>query len=187
MTCHETQEGHTMNDYDSGPAVRRSTSDRNFVAPAAPLATRQPVTIDAGPAWLAERPPLDVGRAWQPLQAAQEKTSAMDRAQALRVRLQPFLWAWGAVGVVVGGAVWLVAGALPVGALLAALTFAGLTAVTYYRLNRTDYDYSGAGVERHRVNAAADLARLQMENDHELRRLALASYLAALERHEGKR
>jgi len=108
----------------------------------------------------------------------------MDRAQALRVRLMPFLWAWGGVGVVVGGAVWLLGGAWPAGAMLGALLFAALTAVTYIKLNGQDYEYSREGTERHRVSTAADLARRQMQHEHELRRMALEAYLESLERHE---
>jgi hypothetical protein len=169
-------------DLEGLPIVARGTPT-TFVAPSAQLARREPVTVDA-PAWLVTREPMPIAGAWEAQNGAKEATSAMDRAQALRVRLLPFLWAWAAVGVVVGGAVWLVAGVLPIGALLAALTFAGLTAVTYYRLNRTDYEYSREGTERHRISTAADLQREAMRHDQELRRLALESYLAALERHE---
>lgn len=136
------------------------------------------------PAWVTQAQPLEVGGVWTPVEGAQERTSPMDRAQALRVRLTPFLWAWGGVGVVVGGAVWLLGGAWPAGAMLGALLFAALTAVTYYKLNGQDYTYSREGTERHRLDTAAGLAREQMRNDHELRRMALQTYLDALERHE---
>jgi CHASE3 domain sensor protein len=109
----------------------------------------------------------------------------MDRAKALRVRLVPFLVTWGLLAGVVGVVVWQVAKQWPAGALLALLLFATLTAVTYYRLNRTDYDYSREGTERHRLDTAADLARRQMNHEHELRRMALDTYLRTLERHEG--
>lgn len=166
---------------------RERMAQRNFVTPAAPLATRQPQTIDAVPSWAMQTTALDTSRAWQPLQGAREATSAQDRARALRTRLQPFLVAWGAVSVVVGGGIWLVAGALPAGALLAGLTFAGLTAVTYSRLNRQDYEFSREGTEQLRIVEAAQLQREQLEQTHELRKMALESYLQTLERHEGRR
>jgi hypothetical protein len=67
---------------------------------------------------------------------------------------------------------------------LAVLTFAALTAFSYYRLNRTDYDYSREGTERFRVATAADLAREQMRHEQELRRLALEAYIRQIEGRE---
>lgn len=156
-------------------------SGANFVTPHA----AQPAAAVDAPAWLTERQPLAVDAVWTPVDGAQERTSAMDRAKALQVRLVPFLVAWAGVGGVVGVSVWLLAGTWPAGAMAGALLFAGLTAVTYYRLNRTDYDYSREGTERHRLDTAADLARRQMNHEHELRRMALETYLRTLERHEG--
>ena len=130
---------------------------------------------------------MAVDAVWTPVEGAQDRTSAMDRARALQVRLLPFLAVWGLIAVVVGVVVALLAKGWPAGALLGVLVFAGLTAVTYYRLNRTDYDYSREGTERHRLNTAADLARRRMNHEHELRRMALDAYLQSLERHEGGR
>lgn len=172
------QEGQPQRVQPPEAAIRRAPS---FVAPDPP---RQPPAALDAPAWLTQAQPLDVGGVWTPTGGAQERTSPMDRAQALQVRLRPFLWAWGGVGVVVGGAVWLLGGAWPVGAMAGALLFAALTAGTYIKLNGQDYEYSREGTERHRVSTAADLAREQMRNDHELRRRALETYLQALERHE---
>jgi hypothetical protein len=158
--------------------VRRA----NFVAPEA---KQPPATIDA-PAWLVERQPMALDAVWTPVDGAQERTSAMDRAKALRVRLVPFLVTWALIAVVVGVVVAMVAKQWPAGAMLAVLLFALLTAVTYYRLNRTDYDYSREGTERHRLDTAADLARRRMNHEHELRRMALETYLRSLEK-EGRR
>lgn len=161
---------------------RRQTAERNFVAPLpAPLATRQPQTIDQVPRWLTAAQPLDVGQAWQPLPAAKEATSAADRAKGLLMRLAGFLALYGAAGVVVGLGVWLVAANVPMAALAAVLVFAGLGAGTFLRLNRQDYDHSGAGVERLRIVEAAQLQREQMEHEAELKKLALESYLRMLQ------
>ena len=73
----------------------------------------------------------------------------------------------------------------PAGAMVTLLLFALLTAVTYYRLNRTDYEYSREGTERHKIDVTADLARRKLAHEHELRRMALETYLRTLERHEG--
>lgn len=158
-------------------------AQRNFVAPMpAPLVRREPTTIDQAPQWLTPAQPLDVGRTWQPGQVAQEKTSAVDRAKGVQLRLWPFLVLYGAAGVVVGLAVWLAAANVPVAALVAVLVFAALGVTTYVKLNGQDYDHSGAGVERLRITEAAQLQREQMEQTHELRRMALETYLRRLER-----
>ena len=178
-------------DYDETPdpaqvwlqVQRQRAAERNFVTPA-PLATRQPQTIDAVPQWVTQVQPFDVAGAWQPMAAAKEATSAVDRAKGLRIRLVPFLVLYGLAGVVVGGAVWLVAANVPLAALGAVLTFAALGVGTYVKLNGQDYAHSREGTERHRVSTAADLARQQMQHDHELRRMALQAYLESLERHE---
>ena len=160
--------------------VRRTGG--NFVA-AQP--TRQPPATVEAPAWLVERQAMPLEGAWTALEGAQERTSAMDRAKALRVRLVPWLWAWGAVSAVFGGAVLLAVKQWPMGAMVTLLLFALLTAVTYYRLNRTDYEYSREGTERHKIDVTADLARRKLAHEHELRRMALETYLRTLERHEG--
>lgn len=172
-------------------ARERDRAAANFVSPApAPLATRQPQTIDA-PAWLVQAQPLDVANAWQAQQGAKESSDPITRAKGLRIRVLPFLGLFGLAGVAVGGAVWLVAGTLPGAALAAVLTFSVAGFIVYARLNVTDYQYSREGTERHKVDTAAGLAHAQMANDHELRRLALESYLRTIERseqrNEGKR
>lgn len=176
---------HYDDDADETPAQlwmqlqRQRAAAANFVAPAAPLARRDQ-TIDVVP-WAMQTTALDVGRAWQPLQATKEATSAVDRARGLQMRVLPFLALFALAGVVVGGVVWLVAGIVPIAALVAVLVFAGLGIGTYGRLNSTDYAHSGAGVERHRIDTAADLERQRMEHEQELRRLALDAYLKQLE------
>ncbi len=165
---------------------RERAAQRNFVAPAAPLARREPQTIDA-PAWMVQQQPLDLTRALEVADGAQERTSAMDRAKALRVRLLPFVLLWALLAVIVFVVVLYVAQNAPGAALGGLLAFTALTAYTYYRLNRTDYDYSREGTERHKVNTAAYLVERHMDNEHELRKMALENYLQTLERHEGRR
>lgn len=165
--------------------ARQKAAQRNFVTPA-PLATRQPVTIDA-PAWLVQQQPLDLTRGLETHDGAREHTSAMDRAKALRVRLVPFVLLWALLAVCVFVVVLYVAQNAPGAALGGLLAFTALTAYTYYRLNRTDYDYSREGTERHKVDTAAYLVERQMDNEQELRKMALEAYLGTLERHEGRR
>jgi hypothetical protein len=167
-------------DQERTEIVRRASS---FVAPES---KQLPATIDA-PAWLVERQPLDVANVWTPTPGAVESTSAMDRAKALRVRLWPFVMLWILLAVIVGVVVLYVAKNAPGAALLGLLTFTALTAFTYYRLNRTDYDYSREGTERHRLNTAADLAKMRMRHEQELRERALDIYEKTLTHDKGGR
>lgn len=166
--------------------TREQQAQRNFVSPAAPapLARREPQTVDQVAQWAMQAQPLDVRQAWQPMQGAKETTSAQDRARGLQLRLWPFLLLYAGAGVVVGGGVWLVAANVPIAALLATLTFAALGVGTYIKLNGQDYAHSGAGVERHRISTAADLQREQMRHEQELRRMALSAYIEQMERRE---
>ena len=185
-----------MNDYDPDetPAAlylrlqRERQAARNYVPAAAPapLAKREQ-TVDVIPQWLATAQPVDLSTAWAASDGARENTSAMDRAQALRVRLVPFVGLWALLGVIVGIVVLYVAQNAPGAALGGLLTFSALTAYTYYRLNRTDYDYSREGTERHKIDTAAYLVERQLDNEHELRRMALEAYLETLDRNEGRR
>jgi hypothetical protein len=152
----------------------------NFVAP---LAKRDPVTIDA-PAWMVQQEPFNLAAGWTTIEGAQEHTSAMDRAKALRVRLLPFAVAWGILSVVIGGIVIYVAANVPIAALLTMFLFSALTAFTYYKLNHTDYEFSREGTERHKVDTAADLAKTQMRYNAEARRDAWGYYVKQLENHE---
>ena len=167
---------------DADPPVTMPLARRpaTFVAP-------EPVRPAAPqlPAWVTTPTTIDVAPVWTPTEGVRESTSAMDRAQALRVRLLPFVLLWLLLGVIVGAAVLFVAQSTPGAALVGLLVFCGLTAYSYYRLNRTDYEYSREGSEQLRIVTAADLARQQMEHEHELRRMALGAYLATLDRHDG--
>ena len=160
---------------------RERAAQRNFVTPPAPLATRQPVTIDA-PAWLATSQPVDLAQALTAVDGAQERTSAMDRARALRVRLLPFVLLWALLAVIVFVVVLFVAQNAPGAALLGLLAFTALTAFTYYRLNRTDYDYSREGTERHKVDTAAYLAERELDHKARMQEKALDAYIRQLER-----
>jgi hypothetical protein len=64
------------------------------------------------------------------------------------------------------------------------LLFSALSAFTYYRLNRTDYEFSREGTERHKVDATVSLAREQMRYQHEERKMAHNVFVKKLENHE---
>ena len=159
---------------------RERMAQKNFVTPA-PLAVRQPVTIDQAPQWLTPAQPVNLAQAWTAVDGAQERTSAMDRARALRVRLVPFVLLWALLAAIVFVVVLYVAQNAPGAALGGLLAFTALTAYTYYRLNRTDYDYSREGTERHKVDTAAYLAERQMDHEYRLKEAALDAYLRQME------
>jgi hypothetical protein len=171
-----------MNDYDEGqPVVSRGTAERNFVTPAAPLARREPTTIDVMPTWLSTSQVVDVAAVWGAQEAAHERTSAVDRAKGLQLRLWPFLLLYAGAGLVVGLGVWLVAGTIPGAALLAVLTFAALGVGTYIKLNGQDYAHSGAGVERHRIDRATQLHMAELDHRARMQEKALDAYIRQLE------
>jgi hypothetical protein len=152
----------------------------NFVAP---LAKREPVTVDA-PAWMVQREPLNLAAGWQTIEGAQEHTSAMDRAKALRVRLVPFVLLWLLLSGVMGFIVYQVVQSNVGAGVTTLLLFSALSAYTYYRLNRTDYEFSREGTERHKVDATVSLARDQMRYEYESRKDALNFQVKQLERRE---
>ncbi len=166
---------------------RRQHAERNFVTPGAapaPLARREPTTIDQVPQWLTPAQTVDVTSVWEAQHAAQEKTSAVDRAKGLQLRLWPFLLMYAGAGLVVGLGVWLVAGSWPPGAMLGALLFAALGVGTYIKLNGQDYAHSSSGVERHRIDSATYLAERELDHKARMQEKALDAYLKRLERNE---
>lgn len=169
-------------DLESGPVVSRvpAPMPSNFVG--AQLAKREPVTIDVVPQWMTTTTPQDLTRGLQVQEGAQEHTSAMDRAKALRVRLIPFVALWGLLGVIVGVVVGIVAQNAPGAAMVGLLTFVAMSGATYVKLNTTDYQFSREGTERHKVDVTADLAHAQLDHEYRLRELALKAYLEQLER-----
>lgn len=167
------------NETEQTQLQRERMAQRNFVTPA-PLARREPVTIDA-PQWMVQQQAQDLTRALETQEGAQERTSAMDRAKALRVRLLPFVLLWALLAVIVFAVVLYVAQNAPGAALGGLLAFTALTAITYVKLNTTDYQYSREGTERHKVDTAAYLVERQMEHEQELRKTALDAYLRQME------
>ena len=86
------------------------------------------------------------------------------------IRLLPFAAVW---LLLTGGVVWLLGLTFP----YLLIGFALLTAATFIKMNGQEFDHSRNGLERHRVNRAADLRRTELENTHELKKMALSAYL----------
>ena len=158
---------------------RERAAQRNYVA-AAPLARREPQTIDAT-AWLATSQHMDVTPVWAAPDGARENTSAMDRARALRVRLLPFVALWALLGVIVGVLVLYIASNAPGAAMGGLLVFTALTSVTYVKLNGQDYAHSREGTERHRIDSATYLAERQLDHKARMQEKALDAYLRQME------
>ena len=167
-------------EYDDRPSQpqRRET----FV----PALTR-PQTVDVTPAWLVDRQPLAIENVLTPMVTSMEQSGPLARAKALQVRMSMLLGLYAVLAIVVAVALWLVADALPAGALAGALIFVALGSGTYIKLNAQDYAHSAHGTERHRIDTASDLAHKRMDHEHELRRMALEAYLRTLEGTDGKR
>jgi hypothetical protein len=59
-------------------------------------------------------------------------------------------------------------------------TMAGGMIFAYIKLNRMDYDHSHAGVERHRIDKAADVRETELSYDYKLRKLAVEAQIKLL-------
>lgn len=114
----------------------------------------------------------------QPAFAAQETvretTNGKERAVATVIRMAPMT---GIFAILATG----LAFALRLSWGQALVIFALITGVTYYRFNRTDYEHSAAGVERHRIDRATELAKAKLAHDNQLRRELAQTYLQYLE------
>ena len=122
---------------------------------------------------------------WQPSESVREETSAVDRSVGLLIRQVPMFVVWLILSFVAGLVAWYV---LPGwGAFIFGLAVLGvLSAASFLIMDRTERDYSGSGLERHRINRAAELKRLELRQAHELKRMALDAYLDHLTRKDGK-
>lgn len=143
----------------SGPATRWLPGDGlNF--PIEKLA--------GGDVGLVGRPPADLAL-YQPA-GSEEYATPVSRAKGQVIRLLPFSAVW---LLLTGGVVWLLGLTFPY--LLAG--FALLTAATYYRMNRDEFEYSRNGLERHRIDSATDMREKELDQTHELKKMALQTYL----------
>lgn len=120
-----------------------------------------------------QQPVIAIEHAAQGYEGATERTSGVDRSKALVIRLLPFTAVWLVLAVAVG---WLAGSGI-----LGLLIFSGFTGATYALMDRTEYQFSRNGLERHKVNTLAGLKREEMRHQQELRRMALQSYLRQLE------
>lgn len=164
--------------------IRRYTNEINYVPAKKPVVRRITPTevqiIEQGA--LAKPGPSpskpELGPQVQPAFAAQETvretTNGKERAVATVIRMAPMT---GIFAILATG----LAFALRLSLGQTLVIFAIVTGVTYYRFNRTDYEHSAAGVERHRIDRATELAKAKLAQDNQLRRELAQAYLQHLE------
>lgn len=112
----------------------------------------------------------DADRVLGTVAGSEEYATPVSRAKGQVIRLLPFSLVW---LVLTGGLVWLLGLTFP----YLLVGFAVLTAATYLKMNRDEFEFSRNGLERHRVDASADIAEKQLDQNHELKKMALTTYL----------
>lgn len=124
--------------------------------------------------------PMDVSGVWQPAGTIQEIGTPVSRALATVIRSAPLLIL--ALPVSIALAWWL-------GARLWqwALLWAGLSVAAYLAILWLDLVFnSPSAAERHRVNAATGLKRMELRHAQELRRAIVEAYLDHLDGDGGR-
>jgi len=101
---------------------------------------------------------------------SEEYSTPISRAKGQVIRLLPFTAVW---LLLTGGLVWVLGLTFP----YLLIGFAVLTAATYVKMNGQEFDHSRNGLERHRVNASAEIRLDEAEKSHELKKMALVAYL----------
>lgn len=173
---------HTHHDIatDIEPVATSSRPTSTFVPPA----PRRPELL---PAIMQPTTPPATVDAWRPSDAIHERTTARDRAIGYNIRLIP-----AAVVCILLAGMGTLAFVLimrylrtPTDALtnlFAFLVFVGVGFLMFaISLNRTDYQHSGGGIERHRLNLAHDLETQKLAQEHELRQTVIGAYLKRIE------
>lgn len=159
-------------------ARERKTS---FIPADKPLARRitpiEAALLEEGTAKPDAKPDIliPIQPAFQAQETVRETTNGKERAVATVIRMAPMT---GIFAILAAG----LAFALRLSLGQTLVIFAIVTGVTYYRFNRTDYEHSAAGVERHRIDRASELAQAKMAHDNQLRRELAQAYLQQLEK-----
>ena len=149
----------------SGPNTRwlKPLGGASNEPPAALLTQVQPAPVVYDPAFTSHEN-----------SGSEEYATPGSRAVGQVIRLLPFSLVW---ALLVWGLVWVLGLSTPY--FLAG--FALLTAATYYRMDKNEFQYSRNGLERHKVDSALTVRMTEMQNSHELRKMALQGYLRQLE------
>lgn len=105
---------------------------------------------------------------------SEEYATPGSRAVGQVIRLAPFSVVW---ALLAGGIVWV----MGLEWQWTFIWFSMLTAFTYYQMDKTEFQHSRNGLERHKVDSALTVRLTELENSHELRKMALQGYLKQLE------
>ena len=96
------------------------------------------------------------------------------------------MFSWGLVwlgaGLITAVLLSLAGTATPWSATIGGVLWLVLTAVSAYRVSKLDFDVSSGGVERHRIDRGHDLARMSLQHEYSLKKMALDAWLRSLER-----
>ncbi len=179
---------HTAIDTDAWQPVVAPRPPTNYV-PAAPQ-TAPPLRVPDGWSGVAvvDVQPVDVSPALNPVHdGSRDSTSATDRAWAYNIRLLPamlvcvLLAGMGTLAFVLVMR-WIETPTDGLTNTFAFLLFVGVAFLMFaVSLNRTDYQHSRAGVERHRISTAAELRKVEVSAMLEMRREALRLTLELLD------
>jgi len=148
----------------SGPNTRwlRPLAGENHEPPAALLAPVQNVPVIYDPAFASHEN-----------SGSEEYATPTGRAWGQAIRLLPFSVVWLFLGI---GVVWVLGMSWP----WLLIWWGALTAATYYTMDTNEFRHSRNGVEHAKISAALTVRLREMENNHELRRMALHGYLKSL-------
>lgn len=173
---------HTHHDIatDIEPVATSSRPTSTFVPPA----PRRPELL---PAIMQPTTPPATVDAWRPSDAIHERTTARDRAIGYNIRLIPaavvciLLAGMGTLAFVLILR-WMQTTTDALTNLFVFLLLVGVAFLMFaVSLNRVDYQHSGAGVERLRIEEAAAIERHRQADEADLRRAVIDAYLKRLE------
>ena len=150
----------------------------------------QPIQLRSGVAAI-DLQPVNVSPVFEPVRdGTRDSVSAQDRAIGYVIRLTPFLAL--AIGLALLGFVAFMLVTSWFGVTTSAierlfvflLCLMGCFGVFAVTMNKTDYQHSRAGVERHRISTAADLRKHEIDALLALRREALRHTIDLIERND---
>lgn len=144
-----------------------------------PLPKRE-VAAMPQPAWMAPQAmPVDF---LAPISTQMEHSDPVTRAKATGLRMVAWGIVWLGAGLITAVILSLAGTATPWSATIGGVLWLVLTAVSAYRVSKLDFDISSGGVERHRIDRGHDLARMSLQHEYSLKKMALDAWLKSLER-----
>ena len=159
---------------DDAPLAVKPVS--NYITP---LPKREVATMPQ-PAWMAPQPMAADFLA--PVVTQMEHSDPVTRAKATGLRMVAWGIVWLGAGLITAVILSLAGTATPWSATIGGVLWLVLTAVSAYKVSRLDFDVSSGGVERHRIDRGHDLARMSLQHEYSLKRMALDAWLKSLER-----